>query len=130
MLNYAETTSVSTIVSLSPVSSMNNERETGPLPSPTDLDNLVLLCAGSIIVGKVSPTLMNGYLAACKAYREMEQTEYGPYFLLTGYEYVHLARQSMPAGLSPIYKREWHRGFVLGWNACTLGLEEQADEAE
>jgi len=35
-----------------------------------------------------------------------------------------------PANLSSVDKCEWHRGFVLRWNACTFGLEEQADEAE
>jgi hypothetical protein len=132
MLNYAETTSVSTNVSLLPVSSTSDERETGPLPSLTGFDNLVLLCIGNIPFAKVSPTLKNGYLAACKAYHEMEETEYGPYLLLTGYEYAHLARQCIPHNLSPVDKREWHRGFVVGWNACIFGLdaEEQADETE
>jgi len=73
-----------------------------------------VLCIGTITVGKVSPTLVNGYLAACKAYDEMEQTEYGAYFLLTGYEYAHLTRQYIPGNLSSVEKREWQRGFILG----------------
>jgi len=120
MLNYAETPHVSTNVSLSSVS---HKQETGPLPSLTvNLNDCVMLYSGKAGY-YVSPTLRNGYLAACKLHTEMEeQDEYGAYIFLSGYEYAHLARQYMPAGLSPKDKREWHRGFVLGWNACTLVL--------
>jgi hypothetical protein len=52
----------------------------------------------------------------------MEETEYGAYFLLTGYEYAHLVRQYVPADLPPIDKKEWQRGFIAGWNAYTFGF--------
>ena len=132
MMNYAETASIGTNISLSPVPSPSNEQETSPLPSPTGLDSFVWLCIGNIAIGVVSATLMNGYLAACNAFQEMEGTEHGAFFLLTGYEYAHLTRQYIPNNLSPIDKREWQRGFIAGWNACTFGLgtEEQTYEAE
>jgi hypothetical protein len=114
MLNYAETASSSTNVPLSPVSSTLDERETGPLLSAIDLDNYVPLRIGCY-PHKVSRTLKDGYLAACKAYDEMEeQTEDGAYSLLTGYEYAHLTRQYIPGNLSPVDKREWQRGFIVG----------------
>jgi hypothetical protein len=51
-----------------------------------------------------------------------EQDEYGPYLLLTGYEYAHLTRQYWPPNLSPLEKREWQRGLIAGWNASTFGF--------
>ena len=124
MLNYVETTSISTMVPLSSVLPVSKEQETGSHPSlSVDLIEYVPLRVGKITVAMVSSTLRDGYLAARKAYAEMEgHTEYGAYFFLTGYEYAHLARQYMPAQLSPTDKHEWQRGFVFGWNVCTLGL--------
>ncbi len=122
MLNYAETASNSTIVSLTPVPCTAGGRETGPLPSPIDPTEYVPLRIGKNYMGMVSSTLMDGYFAARKAYAEMEQTEYGAYFFLTGYEYAHLTRRYLPVHLSPVEKREWQRGFIVGWNACTFGL--------
>src|SRR6266496_2058493 len=124
MLNYAETVRRSTNVSL-PVPCTVDEQETTPLTSPIDLDGCVPLRIGYYHC-IVSSTLRDGYLAARKAYAEMEQTEYGAYFLLTGYEYAHLTRQYLPVGLSPVDKREWQCGFIAGWNASTFGFEEQA----
>jgi hypothetical protein len=121
MLNYAQTARVSTNVSL-PVPCRGDEQETTALPSPLDPTSYVPLRIGGNAVGMVSSTLMDGYLAACKAYEEMEQTEYGAYFLLTGYEYAHLTRQYIPVGLSPVEKREWQCGFIAGWNASTFGF--------
>jgi hypothetical protein len=123
MLNHAETTSSSTTVSLSPVFLAEKERETSPLPSlPVHLSEYVMLRIGQARY-YVSPTLRDGYHAACQVHAEMEEnTEYGAYIFLSGSEYADLARQFMPAGFPPTLKREWHRGFVLGWNACTLVL--------
>ena len=71
----------------------------------------------------VASSLMDGCLAARKAYAEMaEQDEYGPFLFLTGYEYAHLARQHLPAGLTPVEKGDWQRGFIIGWVACVFGL--------
>jgi|SRR5579875_20861 hypothetical protein len=128
MLNYVETTSISTIVSPSSVSSVS-ERETKPLPSlSVDPNEYVWLRIGKKALYGVSPLLKQGYLAACQAYTEMEEHDpCGPYIFLTGYEYAHLARRFMPVTFSPVDKREWHRGFILGWNVCTLGLQEDAE---
>jgi hypothetical protein len=122
MVNSAETARSRTDVSLSPIPSLCDEPETGPLPSPTDPDSYAWLCVGGNGVSMVSPTLMEGYLAARKAYAEMEETEYGAYVLLTGHEYAHLTRQYLPSNLPPTKKREWQRGFIAGWNACTFGF--------
>jgi hypothetical protein len=122
MLNYAETASSSTNVPLSLIPCTLDERETGPLSSPIDPTEYVPLRIGKNDMGMVSSTLKDGYLAARKAYDEMTQTEYGAYFFLTGYEYAHLTRQYLPGNLLPIKKREWQRGFIVGWNACTFGL--------
>ncbi len=71
----------------------------------------------------VSPTFKQGYLAARSAYEQMEaQDEWGAYLFLTGYEYAHLTRQYLPAHLSPLDKREWQRGFIAGWTACSYGF--------
>jgi hypothetical protein len=97
----------------------------GALPSAPALSDVVLLTIGK---GRytVSSRLKEGYLAACKAYANMEQQEEnGPYFFLTGSEYTRLARQFMPAQLSRLEKHEWHRGFVAGWNVCTFGIDER-----
>jgi len=51
-----------------------------------------------------------------------EQDEYGPFLFLTGYEYAHLARQHLPAGLTPVEKGDWQRGFIIGLIACVFGL--------
>jgi hypothetical protein len=91
------------------------------LSAPTNCDHLVPFRIGSYVC-RVSPELKSGYLAACKAYTEMVMQTGSAYFLLTGYEYAHLARQYLPRELSPVSKREWHRGFVAGWNVCTFGL--------
>lgn len=125
MLTFTETTSISTIVPLSSVPSAS-ERETGPLPSlSVDPDEYVWLRIGKEARYGVSPLLKQGYLAACQAYVEMEEHDPdGPYLFLTGYEYAHLARRFIPATFSPVDKREWHRGFVLGWTVCALGLHE------
>jgi hypothetical protein len=123
MVNYAETTSISTDVPLSPVPSTVEKQEIPPRPSSYDLDGRVLLRIGGNAVSMVSPVLMDGYLAARKAYAQMEeQDDYGPYLLLTGYEYAHLTRQYLPANLSLLEKREWQRGFIAGWNASTFGF--------
>ena len=117
MLNNAETTNVSTIVPCT----LDKEKVTRS--TYRNLDQCVPLRIGKSII-LVSPTRMDGYLAACKAYREMEeQTEYGAYGFLTGYEYAHLARQYVPLGLSCTDQREWQRGFIVGWNASLLGFE-------
>jgi len=118
MLNYAETTSVSTIVP----STLDKQKITRS--TCRNFDQYVPLSVGENFISLVSPTLMDGYLAACKAYREMEeQTEYGAYGFLTGYEYAHLARQYAPLGLSCTDQREWQRGFIVEWNASLLGFE-------
>ena len=123
MLNYTETASIGTNVSPSSVPTMGSERETEPLPSLRDFDTYVLLRIGKARY-RVSRTLEDGYLAACKAYEQMaEEDEWGPYLFLTGYEYAHLARQHMPADIPSTHKRARHRGFLLGWNVCTFGLD-------
>lgn len=118
MLNYTETTSIRTSVP-----STEHERKTGHLPSlSVCLSEYVDLHIGEACYS-VSSTLRDGYCAAYTVYAQMEeQDEYGPYLFLSGYEYTHLARHSMPAALPSTLKREWHREFVLGWNACTLVL--------
>ncbi|HEV2662527.1 MAG TPA: hypothetical protein VGU68_18125 [Ktedonobacteraceae bacterium] len=123
MMNAIETARNNTDVSLSPVPCMLDTQESTLLPSPHDLDGRVLLCIGGNAVCIVSPVIMDGYLAARKAYTYMEeQDDYGPYLLLTGYEYAHLTRQYRPLNLSPLEKREWQRGFIAGWNACSFGF--------
>lgn len=123
MMNAVETARTSTDVSLSPGPCIREKVDITPLPSPYDLHCYVLLCVGGNAVSKVSPVLMEGYRAARKTYADMEeQDDYGPYLLLTGYEYAHLTRQHCPATLSPLEKREWQRGFIAGWNACTFGF--------
>ena len=46
----------------------------------------------------------------------------GPSLFLTGYEYAHLTRQYIPTNLSARNKREWQRGFIGGWTACSYGF--------
>lgn len=125
MLNYAETASISTNVSPSEGAISS--------PSPIDADKYVPLYISGQCYGDVSIPLKDGYLAACRAYKQMEeQDENGPYTFLSGYEYAHLARQYIPTGLSRLDKREWHCGFVLGWSACIFGLADymlKANEA-
>jgi hypothetical protein len=101
MMNYAETTRGSTDVPLSPVPSTVEKQEITSLPSLFEVKRYVLLCIGGNAVSKVSPVLMGGYFAARKAYADMEeQDDYGPYLLLTRYEYAHLTRQHCPPHLS------------------------------
>ncbi|MBV9708225.1 MAG: hypothetical protein JO125_12545 [Chloroflexi bacterium] len=72
---------------------------------------------------KVTPTFKQGYRAARRAYKQMEeQDEWGAYLFLTGYEYAHLTRQYIPTTLSATDKREWQRGFIGGWTACSYGF--------
>ena len=72
---------------------------------------------------EVSPTFKEGYLATRRAYAQMEEhDEWGPYLFLTGYEYAHLTRQHIPTTLSATDKREWQRGFIGGWTACSYGF--------
>jgi len=72
---------------------------------------------------EVSPTFKEGYLAARNAYAQMEEhDEWGPSLFLTGYEYAHLTRQHIPTTLSATDKREWQRGFIGGWTACSYGF--------
>lgn len=74
---------------------------------------------------QVTSTLKDGYRAACEAHEDMEaNTECGAYLFLTGHEYAHLSKQYMPAELPASQKREWQRGFVLGWNACIFSSQE------
>ncbi len=116
MVNYAETASIRTNVSLS--------------SAPTIFDDLVPLRIG-FYACMVPSMLKDGYLAACKVYADMEeQAACGAYFLLTGSQYARLAKQYIPGNLSSVDKQQWQRGFVAGWNACTFGFEEQAHEAE
>jgi hypothetical protein len=117
MLNYGETPSNRSNIPPS------GEQKTRPLTSLLNLNEYVPLRIGKKTIAMVSPPLRDGYLAARKAYAEMEeQTEDGPYLLLSGYEFAHLTRQYIPAGLSPADKREWQRGFIAGWNAATFWL--------
>ena len=123
MLNYAETARASTDVPFSPVLHLVDEQKTAPLTSPMNLDGYVFLHIGGNTVGLVTPTLKDGYLTARKAFAEMaEQDEYGPFLFLTGYQYAHLARQHLPAGLTPAQKGDWQRGFIMGWVACVFYL--------
>jgi hypothetical protein len=123
MLNYAETARHSTDIPLSSVPCTLEKQDATLLPSSHDLDGRVLFRVGRNVVCTVSPVIMEGYLAARKAYEDMgEQDDYGFYLLLTGYEYAYLARQHCPATLSSLEKREWQRGFIAGWNACTFGF--------
>ena len=100
-----------------------------PCPSSTALEeqDIKFTTYVPLRVGKyhfeVSPTFHEGYLAARNAYAQMEEHhEWGPYLFLTGYEYAHLTRQYIPANLSAANKREWQRGFIGGWTACSYGF--------
>ncbi|MBV9690014.1 MAG: hypothetical protein JO202_09910 [Ktedonobacteraceae bacterium] len=105
-----------------------------PCPASTTLDeqdstpaSVKLRAYLPLRVGKshfeVSPTFHEGYLAARRAYAQMEEEdEWGAYLFLTGYEYAHLTRQYIPATLSGVDKREWQRGFIGGWTACSYGF--------
>jgi len=119
MLNYAATTNSNTIV---PVAVLHENKPEPALPtSPLALDISERLCVGKTLIAMVSPILMDGYRAARKAYAAMEEEEEdGAFFLLTGYEYAHLGRRHLPAGLSPVEQKEWQRGFLAGWNAATF----------
>ncbi|MBV9021168.1 MAG: hypothetical protein JOZ71_10680 [Ktedonobacteraceae bacterium] len=122
MLNDTETTSIRTTVPVLSVPQREGTQEPAPLPSLRNFDTYVPL---RIVKARylVSRTLKDGYLAACKAYADMDKNPGGAYIFLTGYEYAHLARQHMPGKLSRLDTYEWHRGFLLGWNVSTFGLE-------
>lgn len=126
MVNQEEITSRNTIV---PVAVLQGDQpETTALPvliageeyAPFDL---TLPSLRILHVGIFSSTFMAGYQAARTTYMVMEQEdEDGAFCFLTGYEYAHLARKYLPAGLPSIERREWQRGFIAGWNAATFGL--------
>ena len=123
MMNDVETICRSTDVSSSSVPSPSEPQERTTPSALHDLYGRVPLCVGGNWVSQVSPIIMEGYLAARRAYTNMEEEDdYGPYLLLTGYEYAHLARQHLSPNLSSLERREWQRGFIAGWNACTFGF--------
>ena len=105
-----------------PASTALAEQESTPAPVPVKFRAYVPLRVGKPRF-LVSPTFHEGYLAARRAYEQMEeQEEWGAYLFLTGYEYAHLTRQYIPATLSGVDKREWQRGFIGGWTACSYGF--------
>jgi len=100
-----------------------DQPEPAPPTSSLALDTSERLYVGKTLIAMVSSILMDGYRAARKAYAAMEKEEEdGAFFLLTGYEYTHLGRRYLPAGLSPVEQKEWQRGFLAGWNAATFEL--------
>ncbi|SRR6266568_5043632 len=115
MLTYAETASSSSIVSLPPVPcSPSQEHGAEPLASwPMHTKRHWF----------VSAAVAEGYQAAQHTFHTMEEEcENGAYVALTGYEYAHLARQYPPTGLTAVQKKDWQRGFILGWVGCVLSV--------
>ncbi|MBV9706263.1 MAG: hypothetical protein JO125_02495 [Chloroflexi bacterium] len=105
-----------------PASTALAEQDSTLAPVPVKLSAYLPLRVGKYHF-EVTPTFMQGYRAARNAYAQMEEHhEWGPYLFLTGYEYAHLTRRYLPAHVSARNKREWQRGFIGGWTACSYGF--------